>query len=184
MSNSSIRVISGCMFSGKTSRLLWYLKRAQIADRKVILFKPKIDNRYSETDVVTHDNNRLASIVIEDPEHILAAAADYEVVGIDEIHFFPAEKLTEIAEQLAAAGKEVITAGLDLDAEDKAFEATKELMGIAEHIEKLQAICADCLKDNATRTYRKSQSKARFEVGGKEAYLPLCRLCNAKRKAV
>lgn len=105
MSNSSIRVISGCMFSGKTSRLLWYLKRAQIADRKVILFKPKLDNRYSETDVVTHDNNRLASIVIEDPEHILAAAADYEVVGIDEIHFFPAEKLTDTSISICVYSK-------------------------------------------------------------------------------
>jgi len=184
MSNSSIRVISGCMFSGKTSRLLWYLKRAQIADRKVILFKPKLDNRYSDTDVVTHDNHRLASVVVEDITHILDAATDYEVVGIDEIHFFDPTQLKQVAESLAVAGKEVIAAGLDLDAEDRAFEATKELMGIAEHIEKLQAICADCNKDNATRSFRKSHSKERFEVGGKEAYLPLCRLCNTKRKNV
>ncbi len=184
MSNPSIRVISGCMFSGKTSRLLWYLKRAGIAGRTAVLFKPKIDNRYSETDVVTHDNNRLASIVVTDPGEILALAENFDVVGIDEIHFLPAEALKQIAEDLAAAGKEVIAAGLDFDAEDRAFEATKELMGIAEYIEKLQAVCADCNGENATRSFRKSGSKERFEVGGKESYLPLCRVCNAKRKGL
>src|SRR3989344_1319733 len=179
----SIRVISGCMFSGKTSRLLWYLKRADIAGKKVVLFKPQIDNRYSANEVVTHDNHRVPSIVITAASDIMPLANDYQVVGVDEIHFLDPAQLVQVAEQLADAGKEVITAGLDLDAADRAFEATKELMGIAEYIEKLQAVCADCNGDNATRSYRKSQSKERFEVGGKESYLPLCRRCNAKRKA-
>lgn len=179
----SIRVVTGCMFSGKTSRLMWYLKRAEIAGKKVVLFKPQIDNRYSSSEVVTHDNHRLPSIVIAAAADILPLGLDYDVVGIDEIHFFDAGQLIHVAETLAAAGKQVVTAGLDLDAEDMAFEATKELMGVAEYVEKLQAVCADCNGDNATRSFRKSQSKERFEVGGKEAYLPLCRMCNAKRKA-
>ncbi len=172
------------MFSGKTSRLLWYLKRADIAGKKVVLFKPQIDNRYSETEVVTHDNHRVPSIVISSANDILPLVGEFEVIGIDEIHFLDAQQLIRVAETLAAAGKEVITAGLDLDAEDRAFEATKELMGVSEYIEKLQAVCADCNADNATRSYRKSQSHERFEVGGKESYLPLCRSCNAQRKAV
>lgn len=171
------------MFSGKTSRLLWYLKRADIAGKKVVLFKPQIDNRYSETEVVTHDNHRVPSIVISSANDILPLVGEFEVVGIDEIHFLDAQQLIRVAETLAAAGKEVITAGLDLDAEDRAFEATKELMGVSEYIEKLQAVCADCNADNATRSYRKSQSHERFEVGGKESYLPLCRNCNAQRKS-
>ncbi|MFH0874036.1 MAG: thymidine kinase [Candidatus Komeilibacteria bacterium] len=179
----NIRVISGCMFSGKTSRLLWYLKRADLANRKVVLFKPQIDNRYSASEVVTHDNTRVPSMVISQAVEILPLADQYDVIGIDEIHFFDARQLVAVAEKLAAQGKAVVAAGLDLDAEDNAFEATKELMGIAEFVEKLQAVCADCNNEYASRSYRKSQSKEKFEVGGKEAYLPLCRVCNAKRKA-
>jgi len=180
--NGSIRVISGCMFSGKTSRLIWHLKRAQIAGRKVMLFKPKIDNRYSVNEVVTHDNDRLPSIVIDSPLDILEQAKDIDVVGIDEIHFMDPQILLSVANQLADRGKTVIAAGLDLDAEDKAFEATKELVAAAEIVEKLSAVCADCNQDIASRSYRKSQSKERFEVGGKDAYDPLCRDCNNKRK--
>ncbi len=170
------------MFAGKSSRLLWHLKRAQIAGKSVILFKPSLDNRYSEAEVVTHDNDRLPSISVTDVWDIYHKGKDYKVVGIDEIQFMDAAVLIEVAEKLADEGAEVITAGLDLDAQDKAFEGTKELMGIAEYVEKLFAVCPDCNREIATRSYRKSGSTARFEVGGKDAYEPLCRYCNNKRK--
>ena len=178
-----IRVISGCMFSGKTSRLLWFLKRAKIGERSVVLFKPALDERYSKTEVVTHDNISLPCLVVSDINDIYEKGKDFEVIGIDEIQFMDSKTLLKVCNQLADMGKSVIAAGLDLDAQDEAFEATKELLGVAEYVEKLVAVCPDCNRELATKTYRKSQSKAKFEVGGKDSYDPLCRECNLKRKS-
>lgn len=171
-----IEVITGSMFSGKSEELIRRLRRAQIARLKVQSFKPAIDSRYSEEHIVSHSEMRLASQLVASTREILeAVAADTEVVGIDEGQFFDAE-LVNVANQLAAQGKRVIIAGLDMDYLGRPFEPMPLLLAIAEDITKTRAICMQC-GSPATYTQRLIASRERVVVGASDAYEARCRAC-------
>jgi thymidine kinase len=170
-----IEVVAGCMFSGKTEELIRRLRRAQIARQKVLIFKPKIDNRYSVNQIVSHSEQSLISTVIDDACEILPLAKEAQVVGIDEGQFF-GPNLVEICEQLANSGKRVIVAGLDQDYRGKPFEPMPQLMAVAEYVTKTLAICMVC-GNPADRTQRTTDSSERVVVGAKGAYEARCRHC-------
>lgn len=170
-----IEVICGSMFSGKTEELIRRLNRARIAKLKVEIFKPSIDKRYHESDVVSHNENSIRSTPVQFAGDILLLAGDCDVVGIDEAQFFDSE-LVRIAQVLANQGKRVILAGLDMDFEGKPFEPMPQLMAIAEYVTKVHAICMKC-GDLAAFSLRLSASKDKVVLGEKESYEARCRKC-------
>lgn len=170
-----IEVICGSMFSGKTEELIRRLKRAQIAGQKVEIFKPAIDKRYDENDIVSHDASRIPSTPVGNSHLILLYATNDAVVGIDEAQFFDAD-LAEVAEQLANKGIRVIIAGLDMDFSGKPFGPMPALLAKAEYITKLHAICMQC-GDIANFSYRTTSASGQILLGEKEAYEPRCRSC-------
>lgn len=171
-----IEVIAGCMFSGKTEELIRRLKRAKIAKQSVKIFKPVIDNRYSEEEIVSHSEQSLPSILVSDVNDILELAECFQVVGIDEAQFFGPE-IVEICNTLANNGKRVIVAGLDQDYTGKPFEPVPQLLAIAEYITKALAICVAC-GNPADKTQRKVGSKERVLVGASDSYEARCRKCH------
>lgn len=171
-----IEVIAGCMFSGKTEELIRRLRRAKIAKQNVKVFKPKIDNRYSESQIVSHNEQSLPSIIIENPFDILELSEDAQVVGIDEAQFFSNE-LVDVANKLADQGKRVIIAGLDMDYRGIPFEPMPQLLAIAEYITKTLAICVNC-GNPADRTQRKIPATERVLVGAADSYEARCRKCH------
>jgi len=171
-----IEVIAGCMFSGKTEELIRRLRRAMIARQKVIVFKPKLDNRYSEREIVSHSEQSLPSEIVEDASEILELSKDAQVVGIDEAQFFKMN-IIDVVTKLADEGKRVIIAGLDQDYRGQPFEPMPQLLAIAEYITKTQAICVVC-GNPANRTQRKTQSKDRVVVGASDIYEARCRKCH------
>ena len=172
-----IEVITGCMFSGKTEELLRRLRRSNIAGQKIIIFKPYTDDRYSESEVVSHDSTSMPSIVIKETSDILNHTYEYQVIGIDEGQFFDAD-IVAISEKLALQGKRVIIAGLDLDYKGIPFGPIPNLMAIAEYVTKVHAICSHC-GNLATHSYRISEEVDRVLVGEKDKYEPRCRHCYA-----
>lgn len=174
--NGWLEVICGSMFSGKTEELIRRIKRAQIAKLKVVIFKPKLDSRYSSNHIVTHDDQRIPSIPINAAADILASSKDADVVGIDEAQFFNND-LIEICQQLANAGKRVIVAGLDQDYRGKPFEPIPQLLAVAEYITKTLAICVKC-GNPANRTQRLSENSDRVVVGAQDIYEARCRKCH------
>ncbi len=170
-----IEVIVGCMFSGKTEELIRRMRRAQIARQKVMIFKPRIDNRYNSNHIVSHSEQSLISTVVETPEEILALSSEAQVIGVDEGQFFSA-MIVDVCEQLANEGKRVIVAGLDQDYRGKPFEPMPQLLAVAEYITKTLAICVVC-GNPADRTQRTSDSHERVVVGAKDLYEARCRLC-------
>ncbi len=173
-----IEVVCGSMFSGKTEELIRRLKRAQIANKKVEIFKPQIDTRYHETDVVSHDSNSIRSTPVIHSENILLLSEGVEVAGIDEAQFLDAE-LPRVCEALAQRGVRVIVAGLDMDFEGKPFGPIPNLLAIADYITKVHAICVKC-GDIAHFSYRTSADKNRILLGELESYEPRCRNCYYK----
>ncbi len=135
-----IEVICGSMFSGKTEELIRRLKRAQIARQKVEIFKPQIDTRYSEDEVVSHNYNSIHSTSVPSSSNLLLLANDVEVIGIDEAQFFD-EELPSVCNQLANAGIRVVIAGLDMDFKGRPFGPMPQLMAQAEYVTKVHAIC-------------------------------------------
>jgi len=170
-----IEVVCGSMFSGKTEELIRRLKRAQIANKKVEIFKPTIDTRYDAVNVVSHDSNSIRSTPVTHSENILLLADGIEVVGIDEAQFLDAE-LPNVCEQLAQKGMRVIIAGLDMDFEGKPFGPMPQLLSIADYITKVHAICMKC-GDIAHFSYRKTADKSKILLGEKDSYEPRCRTC-------
>jgi thymidine kinase len=170
-----IEVVCGCMFSGKTEELIRRLRRAQIAKQSVIIFKPRIDNRYSSNHIVSHSEQALVSTVIDKPSEIPALAQDAQVIGIDEAQFFSAD-LVGICEGLANQGKRVIVAGLDQDYRGKPFEPIPQLLAVAEYITKTLAICMSC-GNPADRTQRTTTQQERVVVGAHNVYEARCRKC-------
>ena len=170
-----IEVICGSMFSGKTEELIRRLRRAIIARQKVAIFKPKIDTRYSATEIVSHDKQKIESQVVEKPEEILNLALESQVVGIDEAQFFD-NSLVDICQKLANMGKRVIVAGLDQDFRGKPFEPIPQLLAVAEYITKTHAICVVC-GNPANYTQRKTASKDTIVVGATDIYEARCRNC-------
>jgi thymidine kinase len=170
-----IEVVCGSMFSGKTEELIRRLKRAKIANLKVEIFKPAIDTRYDETQVVSHDANAIQSTPIENSQTILLMAEEVDVVGIDEAQFFDAE-IVHVCEVLALRGTRVIVAGLDMDYLGRPFGPMPSLLSIADYITKLHAICMKC-GNIANVSFRKTQQEGQVLLGEKETYEPRCRKC-------
>jgi thymidine kinase len=171
-----IEVITGCMFSGKTEELIRRLRRAQIAKQKVKIFKPKIDSRYSKNSIVSHNEQSLPSILIENIVEVVEQAKDAQVIGIDEAQFF-SEETVHICNKLASQGKRVIVAGLDQDYTGKPFEPIPQLLAIAEYITKQHAICVVC-GNPADKTQRKTTESERVIVGAADIYEARCRKCH------
>lgn len=171
-----IEVITGSMFSGKSEELIRRLRRAQIARRKVQIFKPVIDVRYSEEHIVSHSEMKIQSETVQSATEILVIVdMDTEVVGIDEGQFFGAD-LVSVANKLADLGKRVIIAGLDMDYLGRPFDPMPLLLAIAEDITKTHAICVRC-GSPATYTQRLIASRERVVVGASDAYEARCRAC-------
>jgi len=170
-----VEVICGSMFSGKTEELIRRLKRAQFANQKIAIFKPTIDNRYSDVDVVSHDLHSITSTPVDSPVKMLAVPDDVQVVGIDEAQFFD-ERIVDVVQALANRGVRVIIAGLDTDFLGKPFGPMPALMAIAEDVQKVHAICVRC-GNLANHSHRLSASTKLVELGEKDVYEPLCRQC-------
>jgi thymidine kinase len=171
-----IEVITGSMFSGKSEELIRRLRRAQIAKRKVQIFKPRIDDRYCEDHIISHSEMRIPSVSLSSSHELLDQVHDdTEVVGIDEGQFFDAE-LPAVCDTLADCGKRVIVAGLDQDYLGKPFEPMPQLLAIAEYITKTLAICMVC-GSPANRTQRLVTSSERVLVGAQGTYEARCRHC-------
>jgi thymidine kinase len=168
------------MFSGKTEELIRRLRRAQIAKQKVVVFKPKIDIRYSPEHIVSHSEQFLDAKVIEDAHEILTLAGDAQVIGIDEGQFFKAN-IVDVCNTLADHGKRVIVAGLDQDYKGNPFDPMPQLLAIAEYITKTLAICVVC-GNPADRTQRKSEQQELVVVGAKDLYEARCRSCHKPPK--
>jgi thymidine kinase len=171
-----IEVITGCMFSGKTEELIRRLRRAQIAKQKVKIFKPRIDARYSENSIVSHNEQSLPSILIDDIKEVIKHSDDAQVIGIDEAQFFD-DDMVDICNSLASQGKRVLVAGLDQDYTGKPFEPIPQLLAIAEYITKQHAICVVC-GNPADKTQRKTTEAERVLVGAAEKYEARCRKCH------
>ncbi|WP_246944491.1 thymidine kinase [Bacillus pinisoli] len=181
-----IEVICGSMFSGKSEELIRRVKRTQYAKQQVLVFKPAIDNRYSEENVVSHNGTAVQARPVSSSRDILKqTTADVDVVAIDEVQFFD-EYIGEVAQQLANQGHRVIVAGLDQDFRGEPFGPVPDLLAVAEHVTKLQAVCSSC-GSPASRTQRLINNEpASYDdpiilVGASESYEPRCRHCHEVR---
>lgn len=178
----SIEVVCGSMFSGKTEELIRRMKRAQFAKLKVEIFKPAIDVRYSEAEVVSHDRNAIPSTPVDSSQNILLLANDVDVVGVDEAQFFDMG-IVEVCNELARRGIRVICAGLDMDFKGVPFGPMPALMAIADDVYKTHAICVHC-GDLAYISHRTVSSDKRVLLGETDSYEPLCRDCYEKAIAL
>lgn len=179
--DGSIEVIAGSMFSGKTEELIRRLKRARIAQQKVEIYKPAVDVRYSDTEVVSHDENTIRSTPVENSANILLLTGDVDVVGIDEAQFFD-QGLVDVVVKLANMGVRVIIAGLDMDFKGMPFGPIPGLMAVADYVTKVHAICVRC-GGIAQFSHRLSEKDQVVLLGEKDIYEPLCRGCYLKATA-
>ena len=190
MANRQLEVITGCMFSGKTEELIRRLERVRIAGRKILLFKPTIDDRYAEAAVVTHYGREFAAHQLPPGEETLdklidivgnEALAECSVIAFDEGNFF-SDRLTNLCQELVAMGKRVIVAGLDLTFAEEPFGPMGPLMSLADRVDKLQAVCVKC-GGVATRSQRLIDGQPAptdgpvIQVGGVGSYEARCRNC-------
>ncbi len=176
-----IEVIVGSMFSGKTEELIRRLNRARIAKMRVEVYKPMVDVRYAEEEVVSHNQSSLNATAVESSSQIMLLASDVDVVGIDEAQFFD-NGLAAVCNHLANNGIRVIVAGLDMDYKGKPFGPIPELLSTAENITKVHAICMQC-GDLAHYSYRKTDDQKLVMLGEQESYEPLCRRCYIDKMA-
>lgn len=170
-----IEVICGSMFSGKTEELIRRLKRANFANQRVEIYKPAIDSRYSEEEVVSHDSNAISSTPVDSSASILLFTSEVDVVGIDEAQFFD-EGLVDVCNELANRGVRVIVAGLDMDFKGVPFGPMPALSAIADEVTKVHAICVKC-GQLAYLSHRTVKNDKRVLLGEKMEYEPLCRNC-------
>lgn len=170
-----IEVICGSMFSGKTEELIRRLKRAKIAGQRVEIFKPRIDTRYDDRHVVSHDANSILSTPVEHSRKILSLLQEVNVVGIDEAQFFD-EALPDVCQDLALRGIRVIVAGLDMDYRGRPFGPMPNLLAVSEYITKVHAICQHC-GNLATHSYRVAKDEGTVMLGEKDTYEARCRTC-------
>ena len=173
-----IEVVCGSMFSGKTEELIRRMRRAKCARQKVEIFKPAIDVRYSEEDVVSHDQKHIQSTPIDSSASILLLASDIDVVGIDEAQFFDMG-IVDVCNELANRGVRVIVAGLDMDFKGVPFGPMPALCAIADDVTKVHAICVKC-GNLAYVSHRKVESEQQVLLGETTEYEPLCRECYQK----
>lgn len=170
-----IEVVCGSMFSGKTEELIRRLRRAQIANQKVEIFKPSVDTRYSEFELVSHNQNSIHSTPVLSAGEILSRANGFDVVGIDEAQFFD-EGVVAVVRELANKGTRVIVAGLDMDFRGEPFGPMPALIAVAEFVTKVHAICQRC-GSLANYSYRLRQEETQIVLGEKDVYEPRCRRC-------
>ncbi|MBP5366465.1 MAG: thymidine kinase [Bacteroidales bacterium] len=173
-----IEVITGSMFSGKTEELLRRLRRAKYAKQRVEIYKPQVDTRYSDDEVVSHDSNSIMSTPVELSSSILLLANDVDVVGIDEAQFFD-KQIVSVCQELAGRGIRVIVAGLDMDFRGEPFGMMPQLMAVAEYVTKVHAICVNC-GNLAQYSHRLSTDEKLVLLGETDKYEPLCRSCYEK----
>ena len=173
-----IEVVCGSMFSGKTEELIRRMKRAKFARQKVEIFKPAIDTRYSDEDVVSHDQHSIPSTPIDSSSSILLLSSDIDVVGIDEAQFLD-DRLPEVCNELANRGVRVIVAGLDMDFKGVPFGPMPALCAIADEVTKVHAICVRC-GNLAYVSHRLVDNDKRVLLGETNEYEPLCRECYKK----
>ncbi len=170
-----VEVICGSMFSGKTEELIRRLRRAIIANQKVEIFKPDLDKRYSDTEVVSHNQNAIPSTPVTSSQQILLLTTEVDVVGIDEAQFFDSG-ITEVVLELANRGIRVVVAGLDMDYTGTPFGPMPDLLAAAEFITKVHAICQQC-GSLANYSHRITNQSSQVLVGEKDSYEPRCRSC-------
>jgi thymidine kinase len=170
-----IEVVCGSMFSGKTEELIRRLKRAKIAQLRVEIYKPEVDNRYHDSHVVSHDSNVIVSTAVPSARHILLLANEVDVIGIDEAQFFD-EGLVDVCNILANRGIRVICAGLDMDYSGRPFGVMPSLMAVAEFVTKVHAICVQC-GNIANHSYRTDADEKVVLLGETDKYMALCRDC-------
>ena len=163
-----MEVICGSMFSGKTEELIRRLRRAEMAGQKVEIFKPKIDTRYDEEEVVSHNHNKIRSTPVESSNEILLLGSTCDVVGIDEAQFFD-DGIVEVANQMANNGIRVVIAGLDMDFLGRPFGPMPFLMATAEYVTKVHAICKTT-GNLANYSMRTSSSKDLVQLGETDSY--------------
>lgn len=176
--NGWIEVVCGSMFSGKTEELIRRLKRAQFANQRLLLFKPIIDNRYHEENVVSHQGSSLKALPVNESREILDIWTNERVVAIDEAQFFD-EGIVDVCNALAKKGVRVILAGLDMDYQGVPFGPMPKLLSIAEYVTKVHAICVTC-GNLAQFSHRTASETGQVLVGAVEKYKPLCRTCYNK----
>lgn len=176
-----IEVICGSMFSGKTEELIRRMRRAQFAQQDLIIYKPKIDNRYSAEEVVTHRGERIPALVVNNAAELLENWQHQKVVGIDEVQFFD-DEIVAVCMELAKRGVRVICAGLDMDFSGQPFGAMPKLLAIAEYVTKVHAICVSC-GALAQFSHRLVHEKNQVLLGEKNHYEPLCRKCFNEKTA-
>lgn len=170
-----IEVICGSMFSGKTEELIRRLKRVKIANLKVEIFKPAIDTRFNEQNLVSHDTNIILSTPVDNSQKILLMATDADVIGIDEAQFFD-DEIPNVCDELAYRGIRVIVAGLDMDYLGNPFGQMPFLLAKADYVTKLHAICVRC-GNIANYSYRKIPNEDQVMLGATDVYEPRCRKC-------
>lgn len=173
-----IEVVCGSMFSGKTEELIRRLKRAEFAKQRVEIFKPALDTRYSEIEVVSHDRNSIMSTPVDSSSSILLLSSDIDVVGIDEAQFFD-DGLVAVCNELANKGIRVIVAGLDMDFKGVPFGPIPALCAIADEVTKVHAICVRC-GALAYVSHRLVNNEKRVMLGEQAEYELLCRECYRK----
>ena len=171
----SVEVICGSMFSGKTEELIRRMRRAQFAKQNVEIFKPAVDTRYAEVDVVSHDKNSIPCTPVDNSGNIMLLSSDIDVVGIDEAQFFD-DGLPDVCNKLANQGIRVIVAGLDMDFKGNPFGPMPALCSIAEDVTKVHAICVEC-GQLAGYSHRLVKNEKLVLLGEKDEYQPLCRTC-------
>ena len=170
-----IEVVCGSMFSGKTEELIRRMKRAKFAKQKVEIFKPSLDTRYSDVDVVSHDQHSIPSTPIDSSSTIALLSSDIDVVGIDEAQFLD-DGVVDVCNDLANRGVRVIVAGLDMDFQGKPFGPMPALCAIADEVTKVHAICVKC-GALAYISHRLVANDKRVLLGEQMEYEPLCRGC-------
>lgn len=190
LSGGWIEVVTGCMFSGKTDELIRRLERAELAGHEAKVFKPRIDNRYGEEVIGSHNGRKWRAEIVENNgdgvEKIVEESLDVDVIGIDEGNFFPS-KLIDVVERLADNGQRVIVSGLDTNYRGDPFEPMHHIIARAEYVDKLRAICHSC-GEPATRTQRIIDGESAHEddptivVGADEKYEARCRSCHSVRR--
>ncbi|MDX2359159.1 MAG: thymidine kinase [Crocinitomicaceae bacterium] len=175
-----IEVVCGSMFSGKTEELIRRLRRAEFANQKILLVKPKVDDRYHKENVVSHQGSSFEAICVDSAAEILEIWEKEKVVAIDEAQFFD-DEIVRVCNELSAKGVRVIVAGLDMDFQGVPFGPMPKLLSIAEYVTKVHAICVSC-GNLAQFSHRTVEDKEQVLVGAVEEYKPLCRSCYNKIK--
>lgn len=181
--SGKLTVITGPMYSGKTTELLSFVEIYRLGRKKVAVFKPKIDNRYHSTKIVSHSGDGVEAFTVERPEEIWKYI-DEETRGVfvDEVQFFSRD-LFDVVRELLNRGIDVFCAGLDLTHKQNPFETTAMLLSLADTVIKKKAVCQRCGEYSATLTLKIAGGEEEIDVGGQEKYIAVCRDCyNALKK--